>query len=149
MQIFSVEISYSFLYSFSKCCNNSLLLTLVSTCFNARLKAFSFTLQYKNFLARDAEVYNIKAVAEKGVLSTKYGPISDATRLMNFFADYNNIGKGGDAADFGGFSGAQLLWNYRMAVNKLQFNNGGMEQSAAESKIVSGILNKIYANALQ
>ena len=116
---------------------------------SGHMDAWLMLAEGKAFGATDAEVYNIKAVAEKGVLSTKYGPISDATRLMNFFADYNNNGKGGDAADFGGFSGAQLLWNYRMAVNKLQFNNGGMEQSAAESKIVSGILNKIYANALQ
>lgn len=116
---------------------------------SGHMDAWLMLAEGKAFGATDAEVYNIKAVAEKWVLSTKYGPISDATRLMNFFADYNNNGKGGDAADFGGFSGAQLLWNYRQAVNKLQFNNGGMEKSAAESKIVSGILNKIYANALQ
>ncbi len=103
----------------------------------------------KAFGATDAEIYNIRALVENGVLSTKYGSISDATRLMNFFADYNNNGKGGDAADYAKYSGAQLLWNFRMAVNKLQFNNGGMDKTAAETKIVSWLLNKISANALQ
>lgn len=101
----------------------------------------------KAFGASPAEVYNIKALAEKGKLTTKYGPISDATRLMNFFVDYNNNGKGGDAADHGPFSGAQLLANYRLAARKLTFDNQGMSPEQAESTAVTSLLQKVRSNA--
>ena len=83
----------------------------------------------------------------QGKLTTKYGPISDATRLMNFFVDYNNNGKGGDAADHGPFSGAQLLANYRLAVRQLTFDNQGMSPEQAESKVVTSLLQKVRSTA--
>ena len=101
----------------------------------------------KAFAASPAEVYNIKALAEKGKLTTKYGPISDATRLMNFFVDYNNNGKGGDAADHGPFSAAQLLANYRLAARKLTFDNQGRSPEQAESTAVTSLLQKVRSNA--
>lgn len=107
----------------------------------------------------EAEVYNIYKLAKdwESLLRTDFKyPITEGTRLMNFFADYNNNGKGWDAADFGKFSGAQLLWNYRMAVNQMMFNDQNStdtdlvkRRSDVEYTIVKNLLSKVSLNALQ
>lgn len=96
-------------------------------------------------------IANIKEIAEKATLNTEqYSQISPATILMNFIVDYNANGKGGDVADFGKFSGAQLLTNYRLAVNEVMIANNLPEEksSEAEAQVMQSVLNAVKSYAL-
>jgi hypothetical protein len=56
----------------------------------------------KAFGASAVDTYNIKAIAEFATVDeAKRGPVSDATRFVNFLADYDHNGNAGGPADHG------------------------------------------------
>lgn len=95
----------------------------------------------KAFGASAVDTYNIKAIAEFATVDeAKRGPVSDATRFVNFLADYDHNGNAGGPADHGVNGWWQILANYRFAVNELKHQWNGFTKEQAEDQIGKNIL---------